>query len=894
MIPDRTYTFPPQEVFALLKTSREGLPPAEAQLRLQRFGPNVLFEERRFKTLKLLLAQFANFFIPLLLLASVLSFAFGSVVEGAVLLAITVLNVAVSFVQERKSERALEKLRKVYPAEVEVVRERTVREIAPEELVIGDVVVLREGNAVPADLRLFEVADLEIDEASLTGESSPSLKVIRGLSEGIPLADRENMAYTGTLVARGSGKGVVTKTGKETEFGRIAAFVQEEEERSLLLERINRLSVWMVGFAAFLALLILVLELFRDNGLVYSISFAIAAFVSAVPESLPTTTTLALSLTALRLSRQKALVRRLPTVEALSGINLFAFDKTGTLTRNELSVARIVFSNRQLEVTGEGFFSVGEVLEDGGRISLQEDPDLRRFVEVGARASSATISLLDGGEGRQWAVYGDPTEGAFLVLAKKLGLSAEDGRFVADLAFTGERRIGSRVFEKGGVSRVYSLGAPETILARSSRYWEGEKEVALSPQVREAFAGQTHKLASQGYRVLALATKELGKSAYGRDEAESGLTLVGFAGLLDKPKKNVAETFAALQEAGIRPVIVTGDHPQTALAVGRSLGLGIKEDALLTGEDLDRLSDGKLLKLIPRVSVFARITPSQKYRLVVLFKRLGGIVAVSGDGINDAPALKKADVGVVMGEKGTDVSKEAADLVIMDDKIETVLPAIAEARTLYDNIRKFFVFLLGGNFEELLIIAAALALSLPQPFTTLQILWVNFITDSLPAFALAYDPSPKDVLTSPPRDLSPRMIRPVLAYALFLGAVSLVGELLLFLFYLPNAALARTMVFTGAVLFELFIVFSIRTPRPLWENLFSNRYLVLAFGASLLLQLAVIYLAPLQGVMDTVALGIGDWAVIVAFITFSLVLAELAKWFVRRRARVAAGDSHLP
>lgn len=873
-----------ERVFATVGSSEKGLTPKEVERRLSRYGPNILVEEKRFKTLRLLAAQFKNFFVILLLLASVLSFIFESSTNGLVLLAVVVLNVAVSFFQERKAEKTLEALRKIRPAKAEVIRAGEVMEVPVEELVIGDVVVLREGGAVPADLRLFEVRDLKIDEAVLTGESIPSDKTTEKFAEATPLADRENMAYSGTHVATGTGKGVVTQTGLETEFGRIATFVQEQEERSLLLERITHLGVWLTGFAVFLSGLIFVSGVLREHELIHMLNFAIAVFVSAVPESLPTVTTLALATTALRLSRRKVLVRHLPTVEALSGVNLFAFDKTGTLTKNEMTVARIVFPDRELEVTGTGFSSEGAVWYQGKLVETVRDEQLKKFMEVGVLGGAASISSLDGTGGKRWGVHGDPTEGAFLILAEKAGQVFGREDVLKEFAFTSERRMRTKVFFKDQQLRVYSMGAPEVILPLCHRYFAegGEGELSLARRVQ--LENQAGELASEGYRVIALATKEQKTRSIASREVEKELTFVGFAGLLDKPKERVAETFSALREAGIKPVIITGDHPETTLAVARELGLKVASKNVLSGSRMDKLSDEELLKVIPQTTIYARITPTQKYRLVKAFKRLGLRVAVSGDGVNDAPALKKADVGVVMGEKGTDVSKQAADLVILDDKIETVLPAIIEARTLYDNIRKFFIFLLSGNFEELLIIATALLVGLPQPLTTLQILWINFVTDAFPAFALAYDPPTTDVMHDPPRDLGPRMMHPIFLYALFLGFISLIGEALIFLTYLPDIVKARTMLFTAAVMFELFIVFSIRSKAPLWHGLFSNRYLIIAFLGSFLLQLLALYATPLRAIMGVTSLGFIDWGVILAFIAMALVLAEGAKWLWRRHA----------
>lgn len=879
----KAYTLPVSKVFAAAGATKSGLSSEDVKRRLKEYGPNVLLEETRFKTLRLFLSQFKNFFVVLLIFASILSFVFESAVNGAVLAFVVLLNVGVSFIQERKAEKTVESLRKIFPNKVSVIRGGKEMRVLVEKLVMGDIVVLREGESIPADLRLFDLQDLKIDEAVLTGESIPSEKTEEPVFEGTSLADRKNMAYVGTLVVSGSGRGIVVKTGALTEFGRIAAFTQEQEERSLLLERIAHLGIWLTGIAALLSLLIFGLGLLRNIEVFRLINFSIAVFVSAVPESLPTTTTLALALTAVRLSKKKALVRHLATAETLAGINLFAFDKTGTLTLNEMSVSKVLLADRSFEITGTGFTSEGEVLERGKRVDVGKIPPLKYFVEAGAYAASASIFPAEGDGGNRWVVRGDPTEGAFLILAEKLAIEFKKGGLEEDFAFTSARRMRSKVFRKGEVLEVYGLGAPEEILPLCTHYLKNSKKIELSEQMRLKFKEQSDALAREGYRVLAVASKSYKTKKVEVEEAESGLTFIGVAGLLDMPKKGVARTFSRLKAAGIRPVIITGDHPETALAVAKSLKLDVSEKTLVSGEYIEEISDKELLKIIPKINVYARISPTQKHRLVGLFKELGMRVAVSGDGVNDAPALKRADVGVVMGMKGADVSKEAADLVILDDNIETILPAIAEARTLYDNIKKFFTFLLSGNFEELLIIAAALIFGLPQPFTTLQILWVNFITDSFPAFALAYDPPQEDVLKSAPRDLSLGMIRPVIFYALFLGAIALVGESVLFLANLENVARARTMIFTGAVLFELFVVFSIRTKEVFWKDLFSNKYLILAFFVSFILQLSAIYFGPLASIMSTIPLTLKDWSLLAVFIVSSLTVVELFKWADRRR-----------
>lgn len=889
-------SFHAQEAFAVLKelnSSENGLSSEEAKARLLKYGKNTLLKEIRFKTLKLLFSQFKNFFAVLLLVASALSFRFESVENGLVLLGVVILNVTVSFFQERKAEKTIERLRKMSPAKVSVIRDGKEIQVPAEELVLGDVVVLREGESVPADLQLFEVGDLKIDQAVLTGESEPTEKSAAPSALNTPLADRHNIAYVGTLVVSGSGKGVVVKAGVETEFAKIAAFVQEQEERSLLLERISRLGVWLTAFSAFLAVLILLLALYREDSLAHAINFAIATFVSAVPESLPTTTTLALAITALRLSRKRVLVRHLPTAEALSGIDLFAFDKTGTLTLNEMAVAKISLPGRSFEVTGTGFSSQGDILENGKKVNTQKDEAVSDFISAGAYSSAALIFPAEGDHGDRFVMRGDPTEGAFLILAEKAGvkISAKQG-LKEDFAFTSARRMRTRVFERGGNLVSYSLGAPEEILRRCRSYRKNGKRIPLSLNQKDVFERESRDVAHEGYRVLAVATRTWKGDPKNQENAEKDLTFLGIAGLLDKPKERVTETFKALRKAGITPVIITGDHPGTTLAVARSLGLEAGEKSLISGDQLDTLSDQDIKSVARTVSLYARISPTQKYRLVSIFKEMGMRVAVSGDGVNDAPALKKADVGVVMGKKGTDVSKDAADLIILDDDIEAVLPAIREARTLYDNIKKFFTFLISGNFVELLIIAAALAMGLPQPLTTLQILWINLVTDALPAFALVYDPPRTHVMETGPRDLGRGMIRPVFLYAFILGTIALIGEAILFLTFVKDIALARTILFTAAVAFELFIVFSIRTSGPFWRAAFTNPYLILAFLGSFGLQFGAIYFRPLSAVMETVSLGVEHWVLIMTFVGISFGVTEIFKAVGRGRSWSLFGPLH--
>lgn len=880
---EKAHSQPIEKVFAAVESSRKGIVPKEAERRLILYGQNSFIEERRFKSLQLLVAQFKNIFIPLLLLAAVLSFLFESVVNGIVLLLIVALNVGVSFFQERKTEKTLEALREIHPAKAEVIRGGEAVEVPVEKVVIGDVVVLREGAAVPADLRLFEIRDLKVDEAVLTGESIPSIKVTEALPETTPLADQENMAYTGTLVVSGVGRGVVVQTGLATEFGRIAAFVQEQEERSLLLERIAHLGVWLVAISAALSLLVFVLGFIRNHEVIHTLNFAIALFVSAVPESLPTITTLALAMAALRLSRKKALVRHLPTVEALAGIDLFAFDKTGTLTQNEMMVAKIIFPNRELEVTGSGFSSEGEILYRGKSTRIDDDPRLREFVEIGVRSITASVSPVNESGEKRWAVHGDPTEGAFLILAKKVSFPDSEEGALKRFAFTSERRMSTGVFFKDKELSVYSVGAPEAILPLCRYYFHGGKTVELSPARRVHLEAQANRLAADGYRVLALASKKQETRSIASREVEQDLTFVGFGGLLDRPKPRVAETFVALRGAGIKPVIITGDHPGTTSAVARELGLKLAAREILSGPQLDRMTDEELLEVIPRITVFARITPTQKYRLVKAFKRFGLRVAVSGDGANDAPALKKADVGVVMGKKGTDVSKEAADLVILDDKIETVLPAIVEARTLYDNIRKFFTLLLSANFDELLVIAWAFLSGLPQPLTILQVLWINLISDSFPAFALAFDPSSSDVLKESPRELGSKMVRPVVGRAALYGLLALICNVFIILFYLPDVMRMRTVLFTQIVIFELVIVFGIRSGnRPFWEGFFKNKYLLAAVIGSALLQVLLVYLPASHPVMGITFLNLFDWGLIFLLVIGAFAVAETVKWIWRR------------
>lgn len=869
------------EVLAALASSPGGLTGEEAAARLARLGPNELTAGPRVRPWRLLLEQFSNVLIVILLLATAASAALGHGVEAAAIAIIVGFAVVLGFVQEYRAERALEALQHLAAPRATAIRGGAELDIRARELVPGDVIVLRAGDRIPADARLVEVANLQAEEAALTGESVPVAKHTDAVDLAAPVADRRDMVYGGTAITYGRARGVVVATGMATEFGRIAALLRTiERGKTPLQQNLDRVGRQLARAALVIVGLIVAVGIFRGQPLVEMLIFGIALAVAVVPEALPAVVTISLALGVNRMVQRNVLVRRLPVVETLGSTTVICSDKTGTLTRDEMTVRRLVLDGQVLHVLGAGYDPSGSIEGEPGMIE-----GARELLRAAVLASDATVTQDDAhGE---WTVRGDPTEGALVVAARKAGLSpdaltADHPRF-DEIPFTSEsKRMTTLHRRPDGQTVAFAKGAPEVLVPACTHVRTLDGPAPLDDEGRRLVLAAAEKMGRDALRVLAIARKEGGARA----DAEHGLTLLGLVGMIDPPRAEAAEAAQRSRDAGIQVVMITGDHPVTALAIARELGLA-RDGEVLTGADLELLDDAALAERVESVGVYARVSPEHKLRVVQALQGRGHVVAMTGDGVNDAPALKRADVGVAMGVTGTDVSREAAAMTLTDDNFASIVAAVEEGRGIYDNIKKYLMYLLSSNVGEIGLMAGAALLGLPVPLTAVQILYVNLATDGLPALALAVDPPATDLMRRRPRD--PRrglFTRPTVLLILAGGLWSTVVNLGLFVWARGSGRTtmeATTMTFVSLVLIQFVKAFHFRSDRrSVFARPFANRWLNLAVAWEIGLLCAIVYVPFLHGAFSTFALTLTDWGIILALaVTVSPVL-EAVKAMARR------------
>ncbi len=870
-------------VVAALGTHDTGLSAGEARRRLEIHGANELQALERSSAWHTLAAQFRNVLVVILLVATLLSGLLGHALEATVIAVIVLFAVLLGFVQEYRAERALEALREMAAPVGHVMRDGIEVAVPARELVPGDLIVLRAGDRVPADARVTEAINLAIDEAALTGESAAVEKTSARLdTPDLPLGDRLNMAYAGTLSTRGRGHAVVVATGMSTEFGRISRLVQTVESgRTPLQDNLDRLGSVLGKAALVIVAVIVVLGVWRGSPPLEMFIFGIALAVAVVPEALPAVVTISLAIGVRRMVKRRALVRRLPVVETLGSTSAICSDKTGTLTRNEMTVRRVSTGDGTFDVTGVGYEPVGEFL-DGGAV-VQPPASVIALLRAALLSSDARVRLDERG---RWHVEGDPTEGALVVAAQKAGLDQstanEEHPRRHEIAFTSERRRMTTIHaSEGGVVLAYSKGAVDTVLPDCATWERDGREEPLHDADREAWLALERDMAADGLRVLAIARKRRATL----EDAERQMTWLGLVGMMDPPR---AEARAAVQtcwNAGITPVMITGDHPLTATAIASEVGL-LDGRRVVSGADLAELSDEELSRHVQGIGVYARVSPADKLRVIDAWQRRGDVVAMTGDGVNDAPALKKADVGIAMGISGTDVSKEAAAVTLLDDNFATIVAAVEEGRIVFSNIRKYLTFLLSSNVGEIVLMAGAAVAGMPLPLTAVQILYVNLATDGLPALALAVDPPEPDLMSRKPRD--PRagvFTRPLVVLLLTGGLWSALINLGLFTWLLHTGRAlgeAMAMTFVSLVLIQFFKAYNYRSDRfSVLRSPFANRWLNLAVAWELALLLVVIYVPFLQRPFGTFAFGWTDWA-LTAGLAFTVVpVLEAVKWLER-------------
>jgi Ca2+-transporting ATPase len=878
------HTLTLEESFERLKCTPRGLTAAEAVRRFDDFGPNELQAAGLVSPWTILFEQFKNVLIIILLFATALSAFLGHGIEAVAITVIVLFAVILGFVQEYRAERAIDALREMAAPAATVVREGRERRVPARELVPGDIILLATGNKVPSDVRLVEAVNLQTVEAALTGESAPVQKHTRPLEdERLPIGDRKNLAYAGTVVTYGRGRAVVVATGMGTEFGKIARMLEEVETgKTPLQENLDRVGKMLARVAFVIVIVIIAVGLFRGQPFVEMLIFGVALAVAVVPEALPAVVTISLALGVKRMVRRNALVRRLPAVETLGSTSVICSDKTGTLTKDEMTARRLFVGGQMMEVSGTGYEPVGKFSINGTAVELTEPVSL--LLRAAALASDARVERSEAGD--KWEVKGDPTEGALVVAAAKAGLvKAElDERFprISEIPFTAETKRMTTLHETPDGVAAYAKGAPEVIIESCARQLTKGGEEPLDEARRAEILEVARRLAGQALRVLAVAYKRDAAP----EDAEKGMTLLGLVGMIDPPRPEAQAAVRECEEAGIKVIMMTGDHPLTAKAVADELGLS-KDGRVVTGPELEAMSDEELNRAVESVEVCARVSPAHKLRVVTALQKRGQIVAMTGDGVNDAPALKKADIGIAMGITGTDVSKEAAAMTLTDDNFASIVAAVEEGRGIFSNIKKYLMYLLSSNVGEIGLMAGATLAGLPLPLSAVQILYVNLATDGLPALALAVDPPEEDLMRRPPRD--PRtgiFTRPVVMLMLVGGLWSTVVNLGLFVWALNSGRSvqeAMTMTFISLVLIQFFKAYNFRSDRhSVLRHPFANKWLNIAIVWELIMLALILYVPLLERTFGTFGLPLRDLLIIIAVaFTVSPVL-ELAKWMERR------------
>src|SRR3989338_3372024 len=876
-----------ERAFTLLAASKTGLSDAEAASRISRYGYNELPQVGGPGIFSLFVSQFRNFLIILLLFAVGLSVFLGEFIEAGAMLSIVLLSALLGFVQEFRAERAMEALERISAPTARVVRSGRELKIAARELVPGDVLVLEAGDIVPSDSRMFESFSMQIDEAALTGESLPSLKVTVPFKRGTTLADQENMAFMGTVVTYGKGRAVVTATGRRTEFGRIASSlaldVESKTPLQVSFERLAR----QIG----LAVIVLVFFVFvggmlgGESSLARMLVFALSLAVAAVPSALPAIVTISLAMGAKSLAARNMIIKKLPAAESLGSVSIICTDKTGTITRNQMTVTRILSEGRVFGVSGTGYEPVGKFLLDGKEVGTGH---FELLLRAGCLCNNASLS----NSGNRWEVIGDPTEGALVVLGEKGGVASgqlrERFELVQELPFDPERKMMSVIYRRRGSrdAAAYVKGAPDVLLRNCDRIFSGGRVVRMSESDRKSIMDANDAFARDALRVLAIAYRELPPlRQYDISSVEDCLVFIGLVGMIDPPRPEVAAAVEQCRSAGIKVMIITGDHAVTAASVAKSIGLFSEGDVVLTGDEVERLSEAELAKVIGQVRIIARALPIQKSKVVDALKHNGHIVAMTGDGVNDAPALKKADVGIAMGITGTDIAKEVSKCVLADDNFASIVNAVLEGRNIYDKLIKSTRYLLSCNMGEIIAVFLAVMLRFPLPLAPLQLLLMNLVTDGVPAMGLGVEPAESNVMRRSPRSRGEKPItgRSLLMISLF-GIVMGAGTLFTFSLYsATNLALAQTVAFTTIVMFEMFAVLGSRSLAPFSKlNPFSNKWLLGGVVLSVAIQVAVIYWHPLQSVFGTVPLGLPEWFRILSVSVLGFVLMEMGKFLVQQ------------
>ncbi len=878
-IDNKWHTLTVPQVFDILSTSPQGLSSEEVAARLTKYGPNILQFKNKTSAFKIFIQQFKSVLVLLLLAAALVSGLLGHTTEAVAIAIIVFLSILLGFIQEWRAEKSLEALGEMAAPTATVIRASQETKIKAAEAVPGDIIVLTAGDKVPADARVVESFSLKADEASLTGESVPVEKHINTLAENISLGDKQNLVLAGTIITYGRGLACVVATGNKTEFGKIADMLTRVEVSITPLQKsLNKLSTRLGQASLVVIAIMVVLGFWQGREIFDSLIFGIALAVAAVPEALPAVVTISLALGVQRMVKRNVLVRHLPAVEALGGVQVICTDKTGTLTRNEMTVSALWCDGREIKVGGVGYEPKGAFMDDSGK-TLTADPILREMLQVAVLCSDAKLVEEQG----SFIIKGDPTEGALVVAGAKFGLLKEflDQEYPrqSEIPFTSESKRMTTLHKTSVGFLASTKGAPEIILKACDKWLSINGEVVLTDDVRDNILQVAQKLAKRGLRVMGIAEK---KNEADINQAEKGMVFLGLVGMIDPARPEVKAAIEVCRTAGIKPVMITGDHPITAESIGRELGL-IDGGQIITGVELDAMSDEELFNQVDKIEIYARVSPTHKLRVVEAWQKRGFIVAMTGDGVNDAPALKRADVGLAMGITGTDVTREAAAVTLTDDNFASIVAGVEEGRVIYSNIKKYLTYLLSSNIGEIGLVVGAVLLGFPLPLSAVQLLFINLVTDGAPALALAVDPAENNVMKQVVNSKRKQILdRPTIWLMLIGAAWSTIISLSLFIgLIITEYSLlhAMTIAFVSTILIHFVKAYSFRRPHGSQSgSLFNNKWLNWSIVLEMILLLILMAVPTFQGWLGIVSLSLFDWLLVSATaLTVYPVLALVKK-----------------
>lgn len=877
-----------KEVLTRLRSRPEGLKASEAKSRLLKYGKNEIIEKKKLPLIFLFLKQFNNYLIHILILAAIISSFFDSLVDMYVIMAVILINALIGFFQEYKAEKSIRALKNLVVSYAKVYRDGKLIKLPAINLVPGDVIFLEEGDRIPSDSRLLEIKRFRTIESSLTGESFPVDKELKIFTEKTPISDRKNMVYMGTYVVAGTAKAVVTATGINTIIGSIAKDIQDiKPGKSHFQKKSDILAKQLGALAAITAIFIFLVGYFiRGMEFKEIFLFTLATLVSVIPEGLPAVLAIVLAIGAFRMSKRNALIRHLPSTETLGVVTTIITDKTGTITENTMNVESILMSgNNEIKVTGEGWKQEGNFIQDEKTISPLDNKQLSKLLHISAICNNSRVLKETNGH-EKYTIIGDPTEASLLVLAEKAGLKKDalSKLRIDDLPFNSEfqyRASLSQVIKEKDKREIYVIGAPESIIQRSTKILYKNKEVSLDNHLNELNKG-IDSLTKNGQRVLALAYVEVDKDTKNlKEEIIKDLVIVGIVGIRDPPRPEVRKSILKAKKAGIRVIMATGDHKETALAIAKEIGLVTTNEKVFIEKDLENLSKEEFSKVVKNYSIFARLTPHMKYRIAEELQKQGEIVAMTGDGVNDAPALKKADIGIAMGIIGTDVARGSSEIILADDNFASIINAIEEGRTVFTNTRQTSSYLITTNLAEAVVIFIALIANMPLPFLPVQILWLNLVTGGGTDVSLATEKSHHDVLKEPPRKANENLIsKPMLPFILLISSVMVAVTLIVFLLYLPESlGKARTMAFGVMTLSQLFNAYNMRSlKKSVFKiGIFSNKWVNIATLVSLVLLFVVLFVPFFQNVFQFSHLYFKDFVILVVLASLVLIFGEIYK-----------------